>query len=251
MLPHSTTPRLPGITLFSATYCTDFPKCYSVPSCYTKALADYSTETVEYYSKAAKYFSAPIYTTITEAAKEDAVPTCYTKAALSCYVEHKYYTNAPVHYTTTYATHATRPQVLHRRSCLLHDSVCCLVNYTEAPKYYITKALEFYTSMYADPTYYTEAPHYYNPEALKYYTIQPTLPRATTPTSRSITVRKRSLEKRSCVRTAVCHQLHSSSCNQFTIMGKYSYFYIEFCINTTFFYLCVLIFNINVNLFNV
>jgi hypothetical protein len=147
MLLHSTTPRLPGITLFSATYCTDFPKCYSVPSCYTKALADYSTETVEYYSKAAKYFSAPIYTTITEAAKDDAVPTCYTKAALSCYVEQKYYTNAPVHYTTTYATHATRPQVLHRRSCLLHDSVCCLVNYTEAPKYYITKALEFYTSI--------------------------------------------------------------------------------------------------------
>jgi hypothetical protein len=31
MLPHPTTPRLPSITLFSATYCTYFPKYYSVP----------------------------------------------------------------------------------------------------------------------------------------------------------------------------------------------------------------------------
>jgi hypothetical protein len=60
MLPHPTTPRLPSITLFSATYCTDFPKYYLVPSCYTEAPADYSTETVEYYTEAAKYYSAPI-----------------------------------------------------------------------------------------------------------------------------------------------------------------------------------------------
>jgi hypothetical protein len=31
MLPHPTTPRLPSITLSSATYCTYFPKYYSVP----------------------------------------------------------------------------------------------------------------------------------------------------------------------------------------------------------------------------
>ncbi|EFX87736.1 hypothetical protein DAPPUDRAFT_96706 [Daphnia pulex] len=74
------TPRLLSITLFSATYCTDFPKYYSVPSCYTEAPADVSTKTVEYYS-------APIYITTTEAAKFYAVLTCYSKAALSCCVE--------------------------------------------------------------------------------------------------------------------------------------------------------------------
>ena len=33
--------------------------------------------------------------------------------------------------------------------------------------------------------------------------------------------------------------LHSSSCNQIAIMGKYSVFYIEFCMNPTFFYLLI------------
>ncbi len=61
MLPHPTTPRLLSITLFSATYCTDTPNYFSVPSCYTK--------TVEYFTEVAKYFSAPIYSTRTEAAK--------------------------------------------------------------------------------------------------------------------------------------------------------------------------------------
>jgi hypothetical protein len=102
MLPHPTTPRLLSITLFSATYCTDLPKYYSFPSCYTEALADYSTQTVEYYTEVAKYFSA-LHATTAEAAKYYAVPTCYIKAALSCYVEQKYYT-APFYYTTTYAT---------------------------------------------------------------------------------------------------------------------------------------------------
>jgi hypothetical protein len=90
MLPHPPTPRLPSITLFSATYYTDFPKYFSVPICYTEAPADYSTKTVEYYTEAVKYYSAPIYTTITEAAKYYAVPTYYTEATLSCYVEQKY-----------------------------------------------------------------------------------------------------------------------------------------------------------------
>jgi hypothetical protein len=97
----TTAPRLLSVTLFSSTYRTYFPKYYSVPSCYTEAPADNSTKTVEYYTEAAKYFSAPIYTTTTEAAKYYAVPTCNTKAALSCYVEQKYYTDAPVYYTTT------------------------------------------------------------------------------------------------------------------------------------------------------
>ncbi len=79
---YPTTPRLLSITLFSTTYCTDFPKYYSVPSCYTEAPADFSTKTVEYYTEAAKYFSAPIYTTTTEAEKYCAVPTCYTKLLL-------------------------------------------------------------------------------------------------------------------------------------------------------------------------
>jgi hypothetical protein len=101
---HPATLRLLSITLFSATYCTDFPKYYSVPSCYTEAPADYFTKTVEYYTVLHKYYSAPIYTTTTEATKYYSVPTYYTEAALSCYVEQKSYTDAPVHYTMTYAT---------------------------------------------------------------------------------------------------------------------------------------------------
>jgi hypothetical protein len=100
---YPTTPRLLGITLFSANYCTDFLKYYSVsvPSCYTEAPADVSIKTVEYYTEATKYYSAPIYTTTTEAAKYYAVPTCYTKAALSCCVE----------------------QILHWCSSLLHHDL--------------------------------------------------------------------------------------------------------------------------------
>ncbi len=70
---HPTTPRHPSITLFSYFYCAYFPKYYSVPRCYTEAPDDYSTE-------AAKYFSALIYTTTTEAVKYYAVPSCYPKA---------------------------------------------------------------------------------------------------------------------------------------------------------------------------
>ncbi|EFX87792.1 hypothetical protein DAPPUDRAFT_96608 [Daphnia pulex] len=72
------------------------------PNCYTEAPADVSTKTVEYYTEATKYYSAPIDITTTQAAKYYAVPTCYTKAALSCCVEQRYYTDAPVYYTTTY-----------------------------------------------------------------------------------------------------------------------------------------------------
>ncbi|EFX62819.1 hypothetical protein DAPPUDRAFT_269666 [Daphnia pulex] len=145
---------------------------YAAPShytdalkCYTEAPADYSAKTVEYYTEAAKYFSAPIYASTTEAAKYYAVPTYYTEAALSYYVERKYYTDAPVHYNTTYAT--PQPPIY----------------YTEAPNYYITKAMEFFTSIHAAPAYYTEAPI---TAILKRSstTLQPTLPRATTPTFR-------------------------------------------------------------------
>jgi hypothetical protein len=135
MLPHPTTPKLPSITLFSATYCTDFPKYYSIASCYTEAPADYSNKTVEYYTEAVKYYSAPIYTTTTEVAKYYAVPTYYTESALSYYVEQKYNTDALVHYTTTYATPEPQsttpkkppitqqrmlPSLLHRGSQVLH-----------------------------------------------------------------------------------------------------------------------------------
>jgi hypothetical protein len=127
MLPHPTTPRLLSITLFSATYCTDAPNYFSIPSCYTEAPADYSTKVVEYYTEAAKYFSAPINSTRTEAAKYYAVPTCHKKAALSCYVELKHYTDAPVYYTTTYATPSYN---------------------TAAPEYY-TEEAAYYTTTYA------------------------------------------------------------------------------------------------------
>jgi hypothetical protein len=60
-------------------------------------------------------------------AKYYAVPTCYTKAALSCYVEQKYYTDDPVYYTTTYATPSYN---------------------TAAPRYY-TEEVAYYTTTYA------------------------------------------------------------------------------------------------------
>jgi hypothetical protein len=121
MLLHPTTPSLLSITLFSATYCTDLPKYYSVPSCYTEAPAGYSTKTVEYYTEAPKFYSAPIYTTTTEAAKYYAVPTYYTEAALSCYVERN--TTLMLQSTTPRPTlhlaTTPKPQVLHRRSRLI------------------------------------------------------------------------------------------------------------------------------------
>ncbi|EFX76503.1 hypothetical protein DAPPUDRAFT_107003 [Daphnia pulex] len=100
------------------------PKKPPTTTCYTEAPADVFTKTVEYYTEAAKYFSAPIYTTTTEAAKYYAVPTCYTKASLSCYVEQLYYTDVPIYYTTTYATPSYN---------------------TAAPKYY-TEEAAYYTT---------------------------------------------------------------------------------------------------------
>ncbi|EFX77678.1 hypothetical protein DAPPUDRAFT_105940 [Daphnia pulex] len=136
------TTKAPGFyttTYAAPSHYTDALKYNSAPSyyttkatnCYTEAPADVSTKTVEYYTEAAKYYSAPIYTTTTEAAK---------------------------------------PQVLHRRSRLLHNNVCCLVTTPSLPSTTSLKAPEFYTSMYAAPAYYTEALHYYNTEALMYYT---------------------------------------------------------------------------------
>jgi hypothetical protein len=132
MPPHPTTPRLPSITLFSATYCTDAPNYFSVPSCYTEAPADNSTKTIEYYTEAAKYYSARSYSTRTEAAKDYAVTTCHTKAALSCYVELKYYTDAPVYYTTTYATPSY--------------NTAAAKYYTEVAAYYTTTYAAWYTT---------------------------------------------------------------------------------------------------------
>jgi hypothetical protein len=85
-------------------YYTEAPKYYSVHSYSTEDSAHYSTKTVEYYTGASKNYSAPIYTTTTDAPKYYAAPTYYTEAAPSTYVEHKYYTDVPVNYTTTYAT---------------------------------------------------------------------------------------------------------------------------------------------------
>ncbi|EFX89761.1 hypothetical protein DAPPUDRAFT_94706 [Daphnia pulex] len=116
------------------------------PNCYTEAPADCCTE-------AAKYYSAPIYTTVTEAAKYCAVPTYCTEATLSHYVEQKYYTDAPVHYTTTYATPKKPP-----------TTTC----YTEAPADVSTKTVEYYTEAakyYSSPIYTTTT------EADKYYAV--------------------------------------------------------------------------------
>jgi hypothetical protein len=78
------------------------------------------------YHQGSRVFQGPEYTTIYDA------PSCYTEVP-------KY--NSALSYITR------EPEY-----------------YTEAPKYYITKAPEFYTSMYAAPAYYTESPNYYNTE---------------------------------------------------------------------------------------
>jgi hypothetical protein len=77
-------------------------------------------------------------------------------------------------------------------------------DYTEASKYYTTKSPEYYTATYAALAYCIEASSYHSILAttlrLQLFTtakrlstiLQPTLPRSTTPTPRSITLRKRS-----------------------------------------------------------
>ncbi|EFX86259.1 hypothetical protein DAPPUDRAFT_98167 [Daphnia pulex] len=197
---------------------------YSVPSCFSKAPADYFTKTVECYIEAVKYYSAPIYTTKTEAAKYYAVPTHYTEAALSCYVEQKYYTDAPVHYTTTYVK--PRPPSCYTEA--LADNYTKTVEYyTEAVKYfsapsYSTRTeaaggqLTFATSTYyadapkvlrlkelrdkRDPSYITKAPEYYTTEYTvpAYYTEIPKY-YTTTNAARSTTLRLQliSIPKRS------------------------------------------------------
>ncbi|EFX86279.1 hypothetical protein DAPPUDRAFT_98195 [Daphnia pulex] len=138
--PPSTTPKKPPITQ-QPTYCADTPNYFSVPSCYTEAPADNYTKTVEYYTEAAKYFSTLSYSTRTEAANYYAVLTYNPEAALSYYVEQKYYTDAPIYYTTTYATPSYNTAVAkyytEEAACYSERGyVRCLVYYIEEFKYY-------------------------------------------------------------------------------------------------------------------
>ncbi|XP_046450629.1 mucin-12-like [Daphnia pulex] len=84
-----TTPRFSRTTLLSATP----PRLQLI-----------TPLTVENFTEVPKYYSAPSYTTLTEAAKYYVALTFYTTAAPSYYAEPKYYTEDPVCYTTTYAT---------------------------------------------------------------------------------------------------------------------------------------------------
>ncbi|EFX88260.1 LOW QUALITY PROTEIN: hypothetical protein DAPPUDRAFT_234827 [Daphnia pulex] len=68
----------------------------------TYATTSYYTEASKYYTT--NYYSAPSYTTLTEAVKYYVASTFYPTATPSYYAEPKYYTEAPVYYTTTYAT---------------------------------------------------------------------------------------------------------------------------------------------------
>jgi hypothetical protein len=105
-------------------------------------------------------------------------------------------TTLMLQFTTSRPTLHRSPQVLHWRSRLLHNNVCCLVYYTEAFKHYITKAPEFYTSVCVLPLPTTPTPRITATLKRSSTALQPTLPRATTLTSRSITVRKRSRLKK-------------------------------------------------------
>ncbi|EFX84737.1 hypothetical protein DAPPUDRAFT_238611 [Daphnia pulex] len=136
------TPTLSYTTNSTTSSCTDvfqyyttkapefYTTTYAAPSHYTDALnyyteapADDSTKTVEYYTEAA-CTSLP---RSTQPQLRRPIPICYTKAALSCYVEQQYYTDALIYFTTTYATPSYN---------------------TAAPKYY-TEEAAYYTTTYA------------------------------------------------------------------------------------------------------
>jgi hypothetical protein len=74
--------------------------CFSY---YTDDPTYYTTKASEYYTEAPKYYSSLGDTSITEVTEFFVTPN-HNTAALSYYIQLKYYTETPVYYTTTYAT---------------------------------------------------------------------------------------------------------------------------------------------------
>jgi hypothetical protein len=66
--------------------------------------------------------------------------------------------------------------------------------------------------MYATPAYYAEAPHYYNTEALKYYTTTCVSPSYYTHVLKYYCASKESSKKKEVpeLQCPICHQLLSS-----------------------------------------
>jgi hypothetical protein len=63
------------------------------------------------------------------------------------------------------------PELLHQ-NLKYNSAPSCITKepeyYTEVPKYYTTKAPEYFSTTYAAPAYYTEGPNYYNTQVLHY-----------------------------------------------------------------------------------
>ncbi len=112
-------------------YYTEVPKYYTTtnaaPAYYTEAPAYFNAKAVEYYTEPHKYYSAPKCTTTTEEYKYYVAQTYNTAVAPSYYVELKYYTEAPIYYTTTYATPRYYDKVpnYYTEEATLHNHVHC------------------------------------------------------------------------------------------------------------------------------
>jgi hypothetical protein len=69
----------------------------------------------------------------------------------------------------------TSPRLLSTkppRHLRLHNYVCCPNYYTKAPKYNSIKAPDYYTTVYASPTYDTGAPAHYTTKAVEHRSAQ-------------------------------------------------------------------------------
>ncbi|EFX77724.1 hypothetical protein DAPPUDRAFT_247291 [Daphnia pulex] len=150
-------PKYYTTTYAALAYSTDAPKCYSDHSHYTEATAYYTTKAVEYYTKASKYYTATYCSALfvincllhrMKSVSNHGVVLLLGVESLMVGSTAGYYT------TTTYAT---------------------TNYYTEALKYFTTKATEYYTATYAALSYYIDPeviffPELQHPLAPEYYT---------------------------------------------------------------------------------
>jgi hypothetical protein len=134
MLPQSTTPRLQLISMPKRSSTTPNRTSTTLPRSTQPQLRD-------------KYYVAQTYN---------------TAAAPSYYVELKYYTEAPVYYTTTYATpryydeaptttpkrpHITQPRTLPKFTTLMNPSITLLQATTNLRLCLLHQATEYYNQM--------------------------------------------------------------------------------------------------------
>ncbi len=95
----------------------------------TYATTSYCTEVFKYYTTKASDFNSTTYA---------ALSFRFLEAALSCYVEQKYYTDAQIYYTTAYATpsyNTAAPSTTPKKPPITQLRIRCLVYYIDEIKY--------------------------------------------------------------------------------------------------------------------